>query len=29
MTVLGATRTIPEELSFTWEKLAAAFARRS
>lgn len=29
MTVLGATRTIPEELSFTREKLAAAFARRS
>ena len=28
MTVVGATRTIPEELSFTREKLAAAFAAR-
>jgi len=29
LTVLGGTRTIPEELSATRKKLAAAFARRS
>jgi len=29
LTVLGATRTIPEELGATRERLAAAFARRS
>ena len=29
LTVLGGTRTIPEELGATREKLAAAFARRS
>lgn len=29
LTVLGATRTIPEELAATRAKLAAAFARRS
>ncbi|HMA30047.1 MAG TPA: HIT domain-containing protein [Thermoanaerobaculia bacterium] len=29
LSVIGATRTIPEELGFTRGKLAAAFARRS